>query len=164
MSAFRAPLVNSGQGWHRDSLAEFPRISLPLTRDDRGDSVNLSDDEVRAAFAPVLRDVAATTDLRLTLARTADEAGPVVVVSTPTGGAWRVRIDGYPDVDARIEIATHEVQDLVIEELWRHGSNWPVCPKHPTTHPMELTWLSDAPSWMCPVDRTAVVALGSLTP
>jgi hypothetical protein len=97
--------------------------------------VTLSDDEVRAAFVPALRDVEATTDLRLTLTRTIDDAGPVVVVSTAEGSAWYVRLDGYTGLDARIDTATREVQDLVIEELWRHGSNWPVCPKYPTTIP-----------------------------
>lgn len=122
------------------------------------------EDEARAALAPVLRDVAATTDVKISIEHTTyDDGEPAVKVSAPPGvsAVW-IRIHDYDDPQERMAIATDAIQEFVIEELWRHGSNWPVCTLHPTTHPMEVRWMSDGPCWSCPVDSSVAVDIGSL--
>lgn len=124
-----------------------------------------SEDEAGEAFAPLLRDVAATTDLRLSIEHaTSDDGAPVLKVSTVRGGgaAW-IWLHDCEDSHECMALAADAVQELMIEELWRHGrSNWPVCPAHPTTHPMEVGWTNETPCWRCPVDPSIIVAIGSL--
>lgn len=122
------------------------------------------EDEALEALAPVLRDVAATTDVRLSIEHTHYHDGePSVRVSASPGvsAVW-IGIHDYDDPQERIAIATDAIQEFVIEELWRRGSNWPVCRAHPTTHPMEVRWTSEGPCWSCPVDSSVTVEIGSL--
>ncbi|MCU1633586.1 MAG: hypothetical protein JWM61_2238 [Micrococcaceae bacterium] len=37
----------------------------------------------------------------------------------------------------RLADLADQIQEWVIEELWRSGSSWPQCPRHPTTHPAQ---------------------------
>lgn len=62
-----------------------------------------------------------------------------------------------------VEAAGH-VQEWAIEELWRRGArtNWPPCPLHPTTHPLQPVVRGSVAAWECPADGTAVAAIGDL--
>ena len=57
-----------------------------------------------------------------------------------------------------------ELQDWVIEQLWRCGqpTNWPPCPRHPSTHPLRPVDRGGAALWTCPADDIAVAEIGSL--
>ncbi|PWJ54586.1 hypothetical protein SAMN06264364_10629 [Quadrisphaera granulorum] len=52
----------------------------------------------------------------------------------------------------------------VVESLWPHRpTNWPPCPEHPTTHPLQLTPGDDAdprPLWTCPSTGDVIGPLG----
>jgi hypothetical protein len=55
------------------------------------------------------------------------------------------------------------VQDWVIDELWgTTATNWPRCPHHPTTHPLQPVVRDGAARWSCPRDGTAVAVVGTL--
>jgi len=56
-----------------------------------------------------------------------------------------------------------QVQDWASEEL--HGTpaaNWPPCPEHPGTHPLEAAVRDGAARWSCPETGAAVAAVGGL--
>src|SRR4051812_40805372 len=45
---------------------------------------------------------------------------------------------------------TDRVQEWVIEELWGRHSNWPPCPQHPSSHPMQAVEHEGQAWWACP--------------
>jgi hypothetical protein len=56
-----------------------------------------------------------------------------------------------------------QVQEWAIGELWGSApTNWPPCPHHPTTHPLEAEVRDGAAWWSCPKDGTAVAVVGTL--
>ncbi|TXR56762.1 hypothetical protein [Quadrisphaera setariae] len=61
---------------------------------------------------------------------------------------------------ARVADAAHSE---VVESLWAHRpTNWPPCPDHPTTHPLQLAAGDDAdprPLWTCPLTGEVVGVL-----
>ena len=57
------------------------------------------------------------------------------------------------------------VQEWVIEDYWATPfSNWPPCPEHPTTHPLEVRADESKVSWVCPKSGNLVAEVGSLRP
>jgi hypothetical protein len=69
------------------------------------------------------------------------------------------------DVD-RIVILSDKTQEWIIEHvLWpSRPTNWPPCPDHPDTHPLDAkTWETTA-AWACPTDKFRVSDIGSLAP
>jgi hypothetical protein len=108
---------------------------------------------------PVLRDVRATTDLELMIegldTRPGEQHGLVV---EGTGVFWWEHETGQ---DLVVTLAD-QVQDVVVEELWGHGSNWPACPHLSTTHPLDARVVDGAAWWCCPADGRAVVRVGEL--
>lgn len=107
---------------------------------------------------PVLADVRATTDLELKIEPWLLRDGFEGRTVGNTGVSW-------PTSASKAEavvMAADQVQDVVVEELWGHDSNWPRCPQHPTTHPMDARVVDGAPWWTCPADGRAVVRVGEL--
>ena len=59
------------------------------------------------------------------------------------------------------------MQEWAIEDqLWgsEAPTNWPPCPEHPDSHPMEATTADSTAVWICPRSRHAIAAIGALTP
>ncbi|MCZ2816624.1 hypothetical protein [Modestobacter sp. VKM Ac-2984] len=55
------------------------------------------------------------------------------------------------------------VQEWVVEELWGSApTNWPRCPRHPDTHPLEARVRDAAAWWTCLRDDVPVSEVGSL--
>lgn len=64
----------------------------------------------------------------------------------------------------RVADLADQVQEWAIEDqLWRAGAtNWPRCPAHPNTHPLEAAALNDDAVWVCPVNREVVAHIGEV--
>ena len=118
-------------------------------------------DLLMAALQPVLDDLEATK--------------PGVIEVIPHGGdIWLRDRDGhgpalpaqwveFPDVLPLNVVET--AQEAVIEALWANGEPavWPVCPDHPTTHPLSARATTDGLVWTCPSTGHTVAAVGKLT-
>lgn len=115
------------------------------------------------ALAPVLRDVAATTDLVLHV-EDADwtDLGPSAYVSVPGCGQTGVYLPwGTPDHEA-VFVMADKIQEIVIENIAGRASNWPSCPEHPATHPMGAVVVEREGWWACPTSGTRAVRVGEL--
>ena len=124
------------------------------------------DDRLARALEPVLRDVARTG---VPVPRFQDDDWQpltdheAAMMWSDDGSGMGVSIYLGDSEPARIARAAEQVQEWVIEELWtRAPTNWPVCPRHPTTHPLASTELAAAAVWVCPKDRVMVSLVGSL--
>ena len=63
----------------------------------------------------------------------------------------------------RIAAVADQVQEWAIEEYGSAGaSNWPVCPRHPLTHPMRPTASEASAVWVCPTSGETVAVIGGL--
>jgi hypothetical protein len=124
------------------------------------------DEALRGALAPVLRDLRSTG---ITVPRiedrdwTDDTVSASAMVWSPDGSGTGVRVDlGLPEFE-RIAMVADQVQDWAIDELWGTAStNWPPCPRHPSSHPMRVSTSDARAVWMCPADEVAVVPVGEL--
>ena len=119
---------------------------------------------IREALAPVLRDVQATTDVQLTVRDGAEPEthGPWAWVDTSAGSTIGFPLDPADTEPERILAAAEQVQELLIEELWARASNWPMCPSHRSSHPMQAKLVSDQAWWCCPTDSSLVARIGTL--
>jgi hypothetical protein len=124
------------------------------------------DPTLEIALAPVLRDLRATAGLDLTIR---DETWPgapsgSVVVLEPSGSGTGVYLSEDEPV-AQIADAAEQVQEIVIEALWhaRRPVSWPMCPEHPTTHPLAVDIVEQRVVWSCPVTKTAFAEVGKLS-
>jgi len=124
------------------------------------------DDVLAAALAPVLRDLR-TTGAPLPIVEdrewTDDPAAPSAMLHSTDGSASGVRVTRSAPPAERVAMAADQVQEWAIEELWPQGrSNWPPCPRHPTSHPMRTTVGQGVAGWQCPADDVVVAAIGEL--
>ncbi len=123
-------------------------------------------DLLREALEPVLRDVAATgapmPDVRDgDWAGDADTASAVLWSRDGNGAGVQVRLSGS-GAD-RVAHVADQVQEFVIEELaGLAATNWPVCPRHPTTHPLEAMSKDGVAVWACPAEPIPVSPIGAL--
>jgi hypothetical protein len=106
-----------------------------------------------------MRDVAETTDVRLGIDEGgwSTDLGPSALVDG-TGVYVRLEVSEAE----RVVAAAEAVQDIVIDELAARASNWPMCPAHRSSHPMEAKLVADQAWWICPADRSPVALIGSL--
>lgn len=81
---------------------------------------------------------------------------------SPDGGGTGVSVSRSDPVHERVAKFADQVQEWAIEELWGHGSNWPQCPQHPSSHPMQATTRNGVAVWVCPADQAVAVAIGTL--
>lgn len=117
------------------------------------------------SLAPILRDLEASG---LDAPRIEDndwadnpEAASAMLWS-PGGSGMGIQVGvAAPEVE-RVAMVADQVQEWVIEELWGSApTNWPRCPIHPHSHPLEAFAL-DVATWVCPADRTPISAVGTL--
>ena len=121
---------------------------------------------MRAALAPVLADVHSTgaPEPRVNGLSVDDPGCCGVMLWGADGSGSGVIISRADPPGQRTVAATEQVQDWVIEELWRGGSNWPPCPQHPASHPMRPVADEGGEAWWsCPAEGELVARVGSLT-
>jgi hypothetical protein len=128
---------------------------------------------LQAALAPVLRDIA-STDAPMPLIDPPNKRSMPDDPPHVWAGFWGV--DGTaagvginltdPEV-RRVVTAADHAQDWMIHELGLHRllpTNWPVCPRHSTTHPLTPIERDNAAVWLCPLDDVVIAPIGSLGP
>ena len=118
------------------------------------------------ALEPVLRDL-----------RTAGPPVPRIEGSDWPGddgvaGAMLWRADGtgagvsvVPDRPFAEQVAhvAEMVQEWAIDGLWgTERTNWPPCPEHPGTHPLEIRLTGAGAGWTCPRTGVTVCRVGEL--
>lgn len=126
------------------------------------------DEVLRQALAPVLRDLAASSNSARPAELeehdwTGDPRWPSAMIRSADGTARGVSVDRSAPSAERIASAADHVQEWVIEELWgSEPTNWPVCPLHPDSHPLRATVRAANAWWDCPRDSTSIVRIGAL--
>jgi hypothetical protein len=130
--------------------------------------VSQLESRVSAMLAPILRDADATGVARPRIAvETAATDRARVTISGVHGDSYSfdVQLDrpSHLSVHVLAEVA-ERVQEWIIEELWASGSNWPPCPAHPSSHPLEIKVKQDSVVWTCPRDAKVSIPLGTLGP
>jgi hypothetical protein len=119
---------------------------------------------LRAALAPVLADIAATTDLDVRVEEAdwgsvPEQATAMIWVAGSGTGVSVILSESV--VEQQVSVADQAL-DWVPEELGGTATNWPVCPEHPATHPLAPRVVDGAPTWVCPVSGTPVATIGAL--
>jgi hypothetical protein len=68
------------------------------------------------------------------------------------------------DPDLPLDELASQVQDWAVEDLWSRGlpTNWPRCPVHPGTHPLEAADSGGKAVWRCPAEGRSIADVGSL--
>ena len=93
------------------------------------------------------------------------ETPHAVYLDFPTG-TWMIHpgLDDQTPAD-ELERIADQVHEWVVEELPnRHRpTNWPACPAHPTTHPLEVRQVAGDVVWVCPRTEQVVVPVGELS-
>jgi hypothetical protein len=124
------------------------------------------DEVLQQALVPVLRDLDGSGIAAPRIEANgwwSDTDLPTVMLWSPDGGGMGVHVVPTARMSERIASVADQVQEWVIEELWRQGpTNWPRCPRHPSTHPMKALAQDDSAMWVCPVDDTFVAVIGAL--
>lgn len=128
-------------------------------------TIGCVDEVLQESMEPVLRDLRGAG---ISAPRvedddwTGDPDFPSVMLWSPDGYGFGVSVSRSALASARVAAVADQVQEWAIEELWGHGSNWPPCPQHPNSHPMQATTRDDAAVWVCPTDQTIVSPIGAL--
>ncbi|GAA4720592.1 hypothetical protein [Nocardioides conyzicola] len=121
-------------------------------------------DALRAALTPVLDDVCTTT-LALVVEDSdwSDDVNqPSAFLRAPDGTGAGVSVWlPDPELEQRVSVAD-QVQEQVVESIGGTASNWPICPEHPTTHPMTARAVDGVACWVCPASGTPAARVGSL--
>jgi len=122
--------------------------------------------ELARALAPVLHDLETTGG---PVPQVDDEdwqhdpRWPSAMLRGADGSAMGISVtfgDSRPEQVAQV---ADQVQEWAVEELWgSRPTNWPPCPQHPTTHPLQAAVRDGAARWTCPEDGTAVAVIGTL--
>ena len=65
-------------------------------------------------------------------------------------------------LEERVAQAADQVQEWAIEDqLWGSApTNWPPCPHHPATHPLQASVAGSRAVWVCPADHSVVAPIG----
>ena len=122
-----------------------------------------AEDVLTRALAPVLRDVRTTGVPEPGLDGYGWVADPSVA-SAMLGGSTGLSVEvGVPE-ESRVAAAADQVQEWVIEELWSTATatNWPPCPRHLASHPLQSVVLDGVATWICPTDGEQIGPIGSL--
>jgi hypothetical protein len=123
--------------------------------------------QLQRALDVVLRDLRAT---KAPVPRLTDEqwsgdpgTGTAMLWSEDGSAAGVFVLVDEPAADQLTRVAD-TVHDWVLDELrGTSATNWPPCPRHPGTHPLEVaTGTNGEPSWTCPRDGTPVCRIGEL--
>jgi hypothetical protein len=64
----------------------------------------------------------------------------------------------------RVRALADQIQDWAVEELWAadRPTNWPACPQHPDSHPLQAGLAEGRPVWCCPETDLVVGEIGHL--
>jgi hypothetical protein len=122
--------------------------------------------ELARALAPVLQDLTSTgapVPLVVDDGWAKSPATASAMLWSPDGSGTGIYVHlGVPRAEQVADV-TDKVQEWVVEELTGTSrTNWPPCPHHPTTHPLEVEERDGAAWWSCPEDGTAVAVVGTL--
>jgi hypothetical protein len=123
---------------------------------------------LRAALAPVLRDIERTAAPMPTVTAGRNDEPELPYryadLSRPEGGDSGAGVDTSQPERTRVVSAAEDVQDWMVHYLWqeRMPTNWPVCPRHSSTHPLTPVERDDAAVWICPDDQVVIAPIGSL--
>jgi hypothetical protein len=81
----------------------------------------------------------------------------------PSGTGVGLRWPRLGGVEAIAQLA-NDASEAVVEALWsaHRPTNWPRCPRHPTTHPLEARVDGGLAVWTCPKSGHRVATVGSL--
>ena len=124
------------------------------------------DPELVRALAPVLADLRATGAPVPRIEEhdwTGQRDRPGAVLRGRGGSGQGVATTrGRPPAQQVTEVAD-QVQEWAVEDLWGTApTNWPRCPHHPMTHPLEARLQDAAAWWVCPRDGVRVSEVGAL--
>lgn len=174
MFHFREPLGYLDDGWsdrYGEPYFKFilrrlqARVPVVLaTMGERGSSESTHVADFDRAIEPVL------TDLRVTGGPLPVSIGPLYedpgfsLIRSFAGehGTRGIRMPVGHAFAEQIVFVADEVQEWVVEENWGRDSNWPKCPQHPTTHPLEAAVLDGDAVWRCPASLAPIAGIGDL--
>lgn len=122
-----------------------------------------AEDVLTRALVPVLRDVRTTGVPEPGLDGYGWVADPSVA-SAMLGGSTGLSLEVGAPEESRVAAAADQVQEWVIEELWSTATatNWPPCPRHRASHPLQSVVRAGVATWICPADGEQIGPIGSL--
>lgn len=117
------------------------------------------------SVAPVLRDLArdGITPPRLdSVDWTGDADWASSMMWGADGSGTGMSVQRSASLAERVAAAADQLQEWAIEgQLWAVGrTNWPPCPRHPDTHPLEATVVAGRATWVCRAEGLAVALVG----
>jgi hypothetical protein len=126
--------------------------------------MKMSQDDFRAAMAPVLADLEREHPSLLRVEELSDHPDLGAYLWDSTGAGTGVSLPDASNGSELIAEAADRVQEAVFEALWREGksTSWPSCPSHPETHPLSPQEIEGHAVWWCPVNGAATWTIGSL--
>lgn len=125
------------------------------------------DEGLRESVEPVLRDLA-RAGIDAPTFDGDDWIGDRDYVSSMMWGAdgsgRGLSVRRAAPLEDRIAQAADQVQEWAIEDqLWASArTNWPQCPRHPESHPLQATVAGTNAMWVCPTDQIVVAPVGGL--
>jgi hypothetical protein len=132
------------------------------------------DPDLLQALEPVLADLRASGQPLPAIAPEADPrvpalghplfGGPTAMLLSPDGTSMSVTMQPGISATSCIVMVADRVQEWLIEELGFRGipTNWPRCPMHPDTHPLQPELVHEAAMWICPKTGEPIVSIGRL--
>jgi hypothetical protein len=125
------------------------------------------DERFEVALTTVLHDLMVTTGLapRVQEGRWGARPGmETVMLHGPDGSGASVSFVLAKASALSLSELADQVQEWAIEELARIGrsTNWPACPQHRDSHPLEPAVADDRAVWRCPTTRVVVAPIGGL--
>ncbi len=105
------------------------------------------DELLSRGFAPVLRDLTTAGIVRPGFSDAKWASDPewfVVSLISPGGSIEPVRVERGVSEPVMVAALADAVQEWAIGEIWGTApTNWPVCPHHPSTHPLHAVTVND---------------------
>ena len=121
------------------------------------------------ALAPVLRDLR-TSGSVLPAVRDQQWGGiegqATAYLYSPDGSGQGVSVMTGEPAPQQIASVADQVQEWAVEELCSVGrsTNWPLCPEHPSSHPLSPVVQGGQAVWACPATGRQVSEIGHLGP
>jgi hypothetical protein len=125
------------------------------------------DTALAEALAPVLRDLESSGSVipEVRENQWSDVEGQATaMLHSPDGSGQGVSVMAGESPVQQIASVADQVQEWAVEELCSVGrpTNWPQCPKHPSTHPLAAVVRADRAVWTCPATGRPVCEIGQL--
>ncbi|WP_336857895.1 hypothetical protein [Sinomonas albida] len=120
---------------------------------------------VEDVLRPVLTDLTETgAPVPVTRFSRHDEAGHWTVMLSAQDGTRQGFVLNLAEQPERlIAEASDRVQEWVFDQLWgTRSTNWPPCPLHPKSHPLNAGVIDGKAMWICPTGP-AIAEIGNLT-